>query len=74
MRWITVTDGRGNAFVTTYNAWDLPESQIEPATSAYPNAADRTFTVAYDGAGRVASQRMPGGVSVTFKSTVLGSS
>lgn len=59
------TDGRGHPFWTTYNAWGLPESQIEPATAQYPNAADRTFTVAYDAAGRPVTQAMPGGVSIT---------
>ncbi|MER7419297.1 polymorphic toxin-type HINT domain-containing protein [Micromonospora peucetia] len=59
------TDGRGNAFHTTYNSWGLPESMIEPATAAHPDAADRTFTVEYDRTGRPAKQRMPGGVSVT---------
>ncbi|WP_204015328.1 LamG-like jellyroll fold domain-containing protein, partial [Virgisporangium aurantiacum] len=66
------TDGRGNPFIFTYNAWDLPESQIEPATTAYPNAADRTFTVAYDAAGRVTSQRMPGSVSVSNTYDAMG--
>jgi YD repeat-containing protein len=59
------TDGRGNAFITTYNAWGLPESEIEPATTVYPNLVDRTFTTSYDAAGRVASKTSPGGVSVT---------
>jgi RHS repeat-associated protein len=59
------TDGRGNAFITTYNSLGLPESSIEPATTAYPNAADRIFTVAYDAAGQAVSQTSPGGVVVT---------
>ncbi|MFG1954733.1 LamG-like jellyroll fold domain-containing protein [Micromonospora sp. NPDC048830] len=59
------TDGRGNAFYTTYNSWGLPESQIEPATAAHPDAADRTFTIAYDKAGRPVTQTLPGGVTVT---------
>jgi RHS repeat-associated protein len=59
------TDGRGNPFLTTYNSLGLPESTIEPATAAYPNPADRTFTRVYDAAGRVVTQRSPGGVSVT---------
>jgi YD repeat-containing protein len=59
------TDGRSNAFFTTYNTWGMPESQIEPATSAHPNAADRTFTVAYDKAGRPSKQTLPGGVTIT---------
>lgn len=58
------TDGRANDFWTTYNPWGLPESQIEPATVAYPGAADRTFTAAYDAAGRLTAQLMPGGVRV----------
>lgn len=66
------TDGRGNEFWTTYNSWGLPESRIEPATSAYPNLADRTFTVAYDAAGRVRTQTMPGGVRITHDYDELG--
>ncbi|QLQ35328.1 LamG-like jellyroll fold domain-containing protein [Micromonospora robiginosa] len=60
-----MTDGRQNRFITTYNSWNLPESRIEPATSATPGAADRTFTVSYDASGRAVTQRSPGGVSVT---------
>ncbi|GII23282.1 hypothetical protein Pme01_28790 [Planosporangium mesophilum] len=60
-----MTDGRGNAFLTTYNSWGLPESQIEPATTAFPDAADRTFTVSYDAAAQPVTLRSPGGVSVS---------
>ncbi|HWH01888.1 MAG TPA: LamG-like jellyroll fold domain-containing protein, partial [Pilimelia sp.] len=60
-----VTDGRGNRFVTTYNSWGLPESQIEPSTAAYPALADRTFTATYDAAGRAVRFDSPGGVSAT---------
>ncbi|WP_328953430.1 LamG-like jellyroll fold domain-containing protein [Kitasatospora purpeofusca] len=56
------TDGRGNTFRTTYNAWGLPESEIEPATDAYPAAVDRTRTTSYDAAGRIVSLTEPGGV------------
>ncbi|WP_204008638.1 LamG-like jellyroll fold domain-containing protein [Virgisporangium aurantiacum] len=66
------TDGRGNPFVFTYNSLGLPESQIEPATTAYPNAADRTFTLVYDANGDPVSQRLPGGVSVTNTFDVMG--
>ncbi|MGC4894196.1 LamG-like jellyroll fold domain-containing protein [Micromonospora sp. DT31] len=59
------TDGRANSFWTTYNSWGLPESQIEPSTPAFPAAADRTFTVTYDRAGRVADQLSPGGVKIS---------
>ncbi|GAB1695070.1 LamG-like jellyroll fold domain-containing protein [Krasilnikovia sp. M28-CT-15] len=66
------TDGRGNAFVTTFNAWGLPESQIEPATPAHQNPADRTFTVVYDNVGRPTKQLLPGGVSLTNTYDAMG--
>ncbi|MBB5112143.1 RHS repeat-associated protein [Micromonospora echinospora] len=58
------TNGRALAFWTTYNSWGKPESQIEPATPAFPDAADRTFSLVYDAAGRVTDQLAPGGVRV----------
>ncbi|WP_240118379.1 LamG-like jellyroll fold domain-containing protein [Streptomyces sp. MUM 2J] len=60
------TDGRGNPFLTTYNAWGLPESEIEPSTPAHPDLADRTFTTVYDAAGRPTENRSPGGVTVSY--------
>lgn len=66
------TDGRGNVFLTTYNSWDLPESGIEPATTAYPNAADRTYTTTYDLDGRPTVVTEPGGVSHTTNYDQLG--
>ncbi len=58
------TDGRGNPFITTYNTWGLPESEIEPATPAHPDPADRTFTMIYDGNGRPSQSRAPGNVVI----------
>src|SRR5439155_4140117 len=66
------TDGRGNAFVTTYNSWNLAESTVEPATPAFPNSVDRTFTTAYDAAGQVATQIAPGGIQATNTYNSLG--
>jgi RHS repeat-associated protein len=66
------TNGRGNAFITTYNRWNLPESQIEPATATYPNAADRTFTASYDAAGHLSTMTSPGGVKVTYDYDTVG--
>lgn len=66
------TDGRGNPFLTTYNTWGMPESVIEPSTPTHPNAADRTFTTVYDGAGRPKEQRSPGGVVATNEYDVKG--
>ena len=34
------TDGNGNNWITTYNSRDLPETQVEPATSQYSTAAE----------------------------------
>src|SRR5262249_12712402 len=58
------TDGNGKPWITTYNSWNLPESQIEPATAPYSTAATSTFTTAYDGDGRPVSKTAPGGVNV----------
>ncbi|WP_212827134.1 LamG-like jellyroll fold domain-containing protein [Catellatospora sp. TT07R-123] len=66
------TDGRGNPFWTTFNTMGLPESVIEPATATHPNAADYTYTTAYDAAGRTVSQTQPGGVSITFDYDEMG--
>ncbi|MEV6964289.1 LamG-like jellyroll fold domain-containing protein [Hamadaea sp. NPDC051192] len=60
------SDGRANNFWTTYNTLNLAESQIEPATTEHPDAANRTFTTAYDAAGRPVAQTLPGGVSQTY--------
>ncbi|SDI48314.1 intein N-terminal splicing region/RHS repeat-associated core domain-containing protein [Actinokineospora alba] len=58
-----VTDGRGNNTLYTFNSLGLPESVIEPATAAHPNTADRTWTAAYDAAGRSVKLTAPGGIS-----------
>jgi YD repeat-containing protein len=59
------TDGRGNPWITTYNAWNLPESLTEPATPARNTAADSTFTTAYDADGRPVTVTQPGAVTTT---------
>ncbi|HUQ59975.1 RHS repeat-associated core domain-containing protein [Lentzea sp.] len=56
------TDGRGNSTITTYNSLGLPESTIDPATTAHPNAADRTWTTGYDENGNAVQMTAPGGV------------
>ncbi|MET8629108.1 LamG-like jellyroll fold domain-containing protein [Kitasatospora sp. NPDC004669] len=58
-----LTDGKGNTTVYTYNTWGLPESTIEPATAAHPNAADRTWTTSYDMGGQAVKATEPGGVT-----------
>ncbi|WP_433254454.1 polymorphic toxin-type HINT domain-containing protein [Streptosporangium sp. CA-135522] len=59
-----LTDGRGNTTWTGYNTLGLAESVIEPATTAHPNAADRTWTSVYDAAGNAVSTLQPGGVRI----------
>lgn len=52
------TDGRGGISRTTFNTWNLPESEIDPDNA--------TFTTVYDSAGRIDKRLVPGGVSQTF--------
>ncbi|MFC1413037.1 LamG-like jellyroll fold domain-containing protein [Streptacidiphilus sp. N1-12] len=59
------TDGNLNTTYTTYNTLGLPESVIDPATTAYPSLADRTYTTAYDTAGETTAIDEPGGVTQT---------
>ncbi|GAA2603429.1 LamG-like jellyroll fold domain-containing protein [Actinomadura fulvescens] len=57
------TDGRRHSTVYTINSLGLRESIIEPATTAHPNAADRTWTTSYDEAGNAVKTIAPGGVT-----------
>ena len=43
----------------------LPQAQVEPATTAFPDAAQGTFTAAYDAAGQMTSIAQPGGVTIS---------
>ncbi|WP_158581437.1 LamG-like jellyroll fold domain-containing protein [Actinomadura spongiicola] len=56
------TDGRGNDTVYTVNPLGLPESIIEPSTTAHPNPAQRTWINTYDVAGNPVKVTAPGGV------------
>ncbi|MQS15923.1 DNRLRE domain-containing protein [Streptomyces kaniharaensis] len=60
-----LTDGKGNTTVYTFNTWGLPESTIEPATTAHPAAADRTWTTTYDMGGQAVKLSEPGGITRT---------
>ncbi|WP_424643464.1 LamG-like jellyroll fold domain-containing protein [Embleya sp. AB8] len=66
------TDGKGNSTIYTHTSWDQPESVIEPATTAHPNLADRTWTTTYDATGQATSQSAPGGVRSDNKYDHLG--
>src|SRR6185369_4664381 len=67
-----MVDGNGNATTYTFNSWNRPESVIEPSTSAHPAATDRTWTTAYDAAGRALVEALPGGVTRTSTYDKLG--
>src|SRR4029453_8561881 len=59
------TDGRGNPTVYTVNSLGLAESTVEPATTAHPAEADRTWSVGYDQTSQPVRLTAPGGVSRT---------
>lgn len=58
-----LTNGLGNSFLYSYNTLGLPETMTEPATTAHPDLADRSWTVAYDQGGNPVSYTAPGGVT-----------
>jgi RHS repeat-associated protein len=67
-----VTDGNGNETWTTYNAWNLPESVVEPGTPSAPSPADTTWTTSYTADGEPSAVSEPGGVSLSFGYDPLG--
>ena len=58
-----VVDGNGSITVSTYTPWNQVESVVEPATSAFPGAVDRTWTTTYDAGGLAVATQEPGGYS-----------
>ncbi|RSM38791.1 hypothetical protein DMB66_58775, partial [Actinoplanes sp. ATCC 53533] len=56
------TDGRGLSTYYTVNSLGLPETVIEPPTTAHPALGDRTWTVGYDLNGNADRLTAPGGV------------
>ncbi|MFE4974310.1 LamG-like jellyroll fold domain-containing protein [Kitasatospora sp. NPDC056651] len=58
-RW---TNGKNVPVYYTYNSLGLPESTVEPPTTAHPKAAEGLFTTSYDLAGRAVTLAEPGGV------------
>ncbi|HET6532887.1 MAG TPA: LamG-like jellyroll fold domain-containing protein [Actinoplanes sp.] len=56
------TDGRQLSTFYGVNSLGLPETVIEPATTAHPAPADRSWTVAYDLNGNAERLTAPGGV------------
>ena len=66
------TDGNGNDWTTTYNARNLPETAVAPATDAYTSAPDATTTYHYNGDGQPTGLVQPGGVEVDLDYDELG--
>ncbi|MFJ7281103.1 laminin G, partial [Kitasatospora sp. NPDC098663] len=58
-RW---TNGKNTPVYYTYNSLGLPESTVEPPTTAHPTAVEGLFTTSYDAAGRAVTLTEPGGV------------
>ncbi|GAA3779369.1 hypothetical protein GCM10022225_79430 [Plantactinospora mayteni] len=67
-----VTDANGHAKTVTYNALDLPQTLVEPATDAHPDPAQRTWTTSYDVAGQPTRTQAPGGVVQAVRYDKLG--
>jgi YD repeat-containing protein len=57
------TNGKQLSTYYTYNALGLPESTVEPSTTAHPSAGDRTWTTSYDTGGLPIRSAAPGGVT-----------
>ena len=66
------TDGNGHPWITTYNSWNLPQTQVEPAAGTYTSAANSTTTVAYNGDQQPVTLTEPGGVTVTDTYNSMG--
>lgn len=66
------TDGNSNTTTYTFNPWNLPESTVEPSTTAHPDPEDRTWTTSYDAGGLPVSDQLPGGVTITRTFDELG--
>jgi RHS repeat-associated protein len=67
-----VNDADNHPTYTTYNSWDLPETVIQPATTAHPNASDRSWTTTYNADQQPTTETEPGGVSISLTYDNLG--
>jgi large repetitive protein len=60
------TTGTGAATWYTFNSWQQPESTIEPSTTTYPNAVDRTYTASYTADRDIATELEPGNITRAY--------
>ena len=56
----------------TYNSWQKPESSIEPSTTQYPAAVDRTFTTGYSADGDIVTELEPGNITRAYSYLTAG--
>jgi RHS repeat-associated protein len=68
----TVTDGQGQQWGYTYNAWDLLQDQIEPSVTGQTTIATRRWTSNYDAGGLTVKETKPGPVTVNRTYDELG--
>jgi RHS repeat-associated protein len=62
---VRVRNGNGANTWTTYNAWGLPQSTVEPPTKRYPDVEDRRWSSTYDASGNRTVLAEPGGSTRT---------
>jgi RHS repeat-associated protein len=67
-----VSDGNGEATWHEYTPWGDVERTIDPATTAHPTLADRSWTYRYDAPGRAITSTAPGGVTAQYQYDGLG--
>ena len=59
------TDGNGSNWITTYNSWGLPETQVEPAAGQYTPPATPRPPSPTTATGSRSTETEPGGVALS---------
>jgi RHS repeat-associated protein len=67
-----VTDGKGAVTTYLYNEKNQQHRTVEPATTAFPALADRTYNVTYDGGGLPTAESKPGATTILRTFDPLG--
>lgn len=71
-RKVRSTDGNGNSTWTTYTPWGDVEAVVDPATTAHPAEADRTWSYTWQAPGLVDTATAPGGVTRSYDYDTAG--
>jgi RHS repeat-associated protein len=69
---VRIVDPRSYVTTMSYNNWGMLATTTEPTTTAFPNIADRQWSVSYNVAGDPATETRPGGVTVSRSYDLLG--